>query len=287
MTVTVFTPTYNRAKLLPTLFNSLKNQTIKDFEWVIVDDGSTDDTESVVADFLNDECGFPVIYEKQSNGGKHRAINRGVKLASGKLFFIVDSDDYLTDDAIETVIKWESELPAGKWAGVAGLDGYIGKHDAIGTSFDGDYKDATSAERSLYNIGGDKAEVVYTKILADYPFPEFDGEKFITESAMWLAIARDGYKFRWYNKIIYKCEYLEGGLTDNYEKLLKDNPFGYLYYNKLRYEVCPTKREKLAAAYNFERIAKSIGWNKEKIKSESGISGMIFLLAKIAKKLFG
>lgn len=287
MTVTVFTPTYNRAKLLPTIFASLKSQSVKDFEWVIVDDGSTDDTEKVVAEFTVDDCGFPIVYEKQQNGGKHRAINHGVKLASGRLFFIVDSDDFLTEDAIATVIKWESELPEGKWAGVAGQKGHIIKDEAIGSTFSGEYKDATSAERPLYNIFGDKAEVVYTSVLTEYPFPEFDGEKFITENAVWLAIARDGYKFRWFNKIIYKGEYLECGLTDNYEKLQRNNPLGYLYNYKLRYEVCPTKREKMAAAYHYERIALELGWDKKKIRAQSGISGATFFIARLAKKLFG
>ena len=100
--VTIFTLTYNRAYSIPSLYNSLKGQTNKDFECLIVDDGTTEDTEDIVKEWIQ-ETKFPIRYFKQENGGKHRAINRGLKEARGELFFIVDSDDYLTTDAIETI----------------------------------------------------------------------------------------------------------------------------------------------------------------------------------------
>ena len=99
--ITVFTPTYNRANLLPDLYDSLKRQTCKDFEWVIVDDGSTDDTGSLVNGWLS-QADFSICYTKKENGGKQRAVNLGLQLAKGEYFFIVDSDDILTDNAIET-----------------------------------------------------------------------------------------------------------------------------------------------------------------------------------------
>src|SRR5690554_5941382 len=102
MYITIFTPTYNRAKTLPRLYNSLKNQTNQNFEWVIVDDGSSDNTEELVSNWIN-EKNISITYYKQVNGGKHRAINKGLDLAKGELFFMVDSDDYLTKDSLETI----------------------------------------------------------------------------------------------------------------------------------------------------------------------------------------
>ena len=103
--ITVFTPTYNRAYTLERLYKSLLNQTSYDFEWLIVDDGSTDNTSELIKSFQNNQL-FDVRYYKQGNGGKHVAINKGVELAEGELFFIVDSDDYLTDDAIAITKKY-------------------------------------------------------------------------------------------------------------------------------------------------------------------------------------
>ena len=134
--ITVFTPAYNRANLLPRLFESLCKQTYKDFEWVIVDDGSVDETASLFSSNVNDNDNenfnssifpsfnsFKVRYFYQENGGKHRAINRGVKEARGELFFIADSDDMLPPDALEIVAKQYEGIKDDKsFAGVAGYD---------------------------------------------------------------------------------------------------------------------------------------------------------------------
>ena len=93
--ITVFTPTYNRCYIIGALYESLKKQTFQDFEWIVVDDGSTDDTEAFFAEILKEEHFFDISYVKVENGGKHRAINQGLSMAKGELFFIVDSDDYV------------------------------------------------------------------------------------------------------------------------------------------------------------------------------------------------
>lgn len=108
--ITVFTPTYNRAYILNNLYESLKRQTSKSFEWIIVDDGSVDMTESLVNEWLKNDNLFPIKYVKKVNEGKHIAINVGVEQAKGDWFLIVDSDDYLYDDAIEKVIKWTHDI---------------------------------------------------------------------------------------------------------------------------------------------------------------------------------
>ena len=105
MKITVFTPTYNRGYIIDNLFQSLKRQSYTDFEWIVIDDGSDDDTENMFQKFQSVDNGFPIIYKKVNNGGKHRAINTGLNLAKGELFFIVDSDDYLTDSALERIVN--------------------------------------------------------------------------------------------------------------------------------------------------------------------------------------
>ncbi|MDY3861498.1 MAG: glycosyltransferase family 2 protein [Ruminococcus sp.] len=225
--ITICTPAFNRGYILERLFNSLKRQTDFDFEWLIIDDGSTDNTEEIVNSKFLKTQEFPVRYYKKDNGGKHTAINKALDLACGKMFFIVDSDDYLVDDAIETIKKWEYQID-GKtgFAGISGNRGYSSS-EIIGSTFNGEFIDATALERSKLNISGDKAEIFYTDILKKYRFPEFKGENFLTENVVWNKIAYDGYKLRWFNKIIYITEYLEDGLTAKYESLLSNNPKGY------------------------------------------------------------
>ena len=106
MKITVFTPTYNRAYIIENLYRSLQRQTVKDFEWLVIDDGSTDNTQELFDKWISEENAFPIRYYKQRNGGKCRAINRALDLAQGELFFTVDSDDYLTKDALEKVMRW-------------------------------------------------------------------------------------------------------------------------------------------------------------------------------------
>lgn len=223
--VTVFTPTYNRAYILGDLYHSLQRQTCMDFEWLIVDDGSADDTKALVASWQGEENPFPIRYVYQENGGKCRAINRGLKEAEGRLFFTVDSDDYLTDDAIEKVIRWDGELPAdGHYCGYAGNMG-----TALGVTtnrlFPGDYLDGTALDR-YDRVDGERAFVFYTEIHRKYLYPEFPGEKFLTEAVTWDLMAHDGYKMRFYNDIIRIWEYKDDGLTQAGYRVFLENPQG-------------------------------------------------------------
>ena len=236
--ITIFTPTYNRKQLIERLYQSLLTQTEKNFEWLVVNDGSTDDTEKYFSELLSKQQPFPIHYIKQKNGGKHRAINNGVKNTLGELFFIVDSDDYLTENAIEKINQWIATLDnSRKWAGIAGLRGFS-KNKAIGQRNSALYTDAKNSERRKYNLLGDKAEIYFTNVLKKYPFPEIPGEKFISEEIVWNAMARDGYYLRWFNEIIYICNYLDGGLTKDRFKD-PNNPQGRLLWAKGQLETFP------------------------------------------------
>lgn len=252
--ITVFTPTYNRAYCIENLYRSLLRQTDRDFEWVVVDDGSTDDTEALISSFMA-ENEIRIVYVKQANGGKHTAINRGIELANGELFIIVDSDDYLTDDAV-AVIKRVSKPIADNdsYAGVIGLrkhqDGTL-----ISSGMMSDSVDATTLHlRYVHAIKGDLAEVVKTEVLRRYKFPVFSGERFSPEALVWNRIANDGLKFRLVNKAIYCCEYLQDGLTANIVKARMNSPCGTaLCYSELSAMRVPLV-QRIKAAINYWRF---------------------------------
>lgn len=252
--LTIFTPTYNRAYMLHKLYESLKNQTRKDFEWLIIDDGSSDDTRNLIKKWINENTNFKIRYYYQNNGGKHRAINKAVKHSLGKYFFIVDSDDYIVDDAIDIIYKWCMSINnCNEFAGVSGLKGY-NYFDMVGSFPRGkkykEYIDATNLERDKYKLLGDKAEVYKTEILAKYPFIEYENENFITESTVWDKMAYDGLKIRWYNRIIYICNYLDDGLTKSGSSKFIDNWNGFSYY---------IKQELLYNSKNYIKSIKLIG----------------------------
>lgn len=223
--VTLFTPTYNRAYILDNLYRSIQRQTCREFEWLVVDDGSSDGTEALFEKWMAEGNDFPIRYVKQENGGKCRAINRGVAEARGELFFTVDSDDYLTDDALEKVIRWESELPKdGSYCGFSANLGYS-PEETPNTIFEEGYIDGTAFDR-YGRANGERAMILYTEIMRKYPYPEFPGEKFMTEAVTWNRMAWDGLKVRYYNDIIWIYEYKPDGLTNAGYQVFLDNPWG-------------------------------------------------------------
>jgi len=280
---TVFTPTYNRAKNLTKLYNSLCEQDFSDFEWLIVDDGSSDDTEKLVAQFIKKHK-IEIVYKKTENGGKHRAINYGLDFARGEVFAIVDSDDYLKKDALTKIYKRFKKLPKKNYAGIAFQRGYESR-EAIGSTFEGEYVDATSLERNKYNISGDKFEIFFTKILQEHKFPEFKGEKFMTEMVVWNRIARLGYKIRWFNDIIYICEYLPDGLTANLFKLYKNNPKGFALNIKEQVQFDNISFKQKMSYYSLYYMIRKEEKNLIEISKEINASPVILLFAYMARML--
>lgn len=211
----------------------MRRQSFSDFEWIIVDDGSSDNTEELVNSWIRERNKFPLRYYKKQNGGKCRAINYALDFARGQLFFTVDSDDYLTDDALEKIAKWESEIPHdGSYCGIAGnLGVQAGQTD--NTIFENGFFDGTLLDR-YGEVNGERAIVIYTDIHRKYKYPEFDGEIFMTEAVAWNRMAHDGYRMRFYNDIIWIYEYKEDGLTNKGINLFIENPHGYALWLKER-----------------------------------------------------
>jgi glycosyltransferase involved in cell wall biosynthesis len=231
--ISIVTPTYNRGYIINKLYSSLLKQTNSNFNWIIIDDGSSDNTDKLVNEWINRENPFEIIYKKIDNGGKHRALNYAMQFVDYKYVFIVDSDDHLIPNAIELVLEWIETIDNKKnFAGVSGLR-ITSQGEIIGTQIKEDYIDASNYERRKYNLLGDKAEVYKADLLKQYPFPEFEGENFLPENAVWDALALAGYKLRWFNKAIYVCDYLEDGLTKSAEKRIRNNFKGYTYSVKL------------------------------------------------------
>jgi glycosyltransferase involved in cell wall biosynthesis len=278
--LSILTPTYNRGYILGTLYESLCRQTSKAFEWIIVDDGSSDNTEALVKAWAVDSP-FQIVYIKQENGGKHRALNKGIPAASYEYIYVIDSDDYLVDHAVQKIYGWIGIID-GKH-GYAGISGLRGTPDGkiIGQYPDEKpYVDATSLEREKCKLIGDKAEVIKKEILLLYPFPEFENEKFLAENAVWYRISADGYKLRWFGDIICICEYLQDGLTKNSNSdRIRENFEGYTYVERLNIKLKEFPHNFLAIG-RYYYIAKKIGLTNQEIKKRLEISSVMFNLGK-------
>lgn len=257
--ISILTPTYNRGKLLLPLYDSLKNLTFKDFEWLIVDDGSEDDTEQYALSWIAhniQNAEFPIRYIKKSNGGKHTAINRGVREANGELILILDSDDTLPADSLATIAQYYEQCKGYK--DCAGVCGLMAHHDGqlIGTGFPKDpmYESALLfryAEKG--NVTGDLLEVYKTSVMREFPFPEIENEKFCPESLVWNRIANK-YKLFCFNKVIYYRDYLEGGLTSKIVRIRMNSPIAstMTYAEMLDYNI--SLKWKIRSAINYWRF---------------------------------
>ena len=278
MKFTIFTPTYNRKELLKNLYESLKNQKYKDFEWIIVDDGSSDETELSVRQFLDEKI-LNIKYFYKENGGKQRAYNYGVEKAQGELFICLDSDDKYVDNALETILKyWKKYENDSKIAGMGYLSIYE-NGEVIGTKFPEDEMIATQFDiYNKYKVKGDKGLMFRTNILKQFPFPVFEGEKFTTEAVIYNRIS-EKYKMLYVNEKIEIKEYQGDGLTSKYNDLLVRNPKGQALYHNEKNRHKMTFKEKIfnnAVYYKFCKIA---GYNFKKIIIEA--ESRFFLLISI------
>ena len=226
--LTIITPTYNRAYILTELFDSLRSQTCKDFEWLIVDDGSSDNRKEVVAGFSAD---FPIRYIWKENGGKHTALNVGIKNITSDLTIIVDSDDHLLLDAVEKIgCYYEKYRQRTEIGALCFLRCHQNGKPIVGLDRE-EFTDSYIDYRIKGNRPGDMAEVFLTKVLKEYPFPEFPGERFLSEDVVWIEIGKK-YRFAFINQPIYVCEYLEDGLTVNDKPAKFKSPMGSMLRGK-------------------------------------------------------
>lgn len=248
--LTVFTPTYNRRYILPKAYEALCRQTSKDFVWLIVDDGSDDGTGQLVQSWIQ-EAKIPIRYCFQQNGGKMRAHNKGVNLCRTELFVCIDSDDYLVDDGVESILDvWESLKETEKLAGIVAYRGKDPSHTMFGEAFP---CSGSASVRGLYQNGffGETTLIYRTDILSRYPFPVFEDEKFIPEAVSFDLIDRQ-YTMHIFPKVLTICEYRGDGLTRSVDILRENNPKGWLLYYQQRIQDSP------ASVLRYKYIAHAV-----------------------------
>lgn len=251
MILTVLTPSYNRAYILRKLYTSLQEQSNKSFAWMVIDDGSTDETAALIQE-LSETADFPVQYVYKENGGKHTALTKGFELIDTELTIIVDSDDCLLPDAVETIIRFHQQFKDQE-----GLCGYSfmrvhpdGK--IIGEPFQKEGLISSYIDQRINSndMHSDKAEVFYTSVLREFPFPIFGNERFLSEDVIWIPMGRK-YKTVYSGKGIYVCDYLEDGLTKNRRRNNIKSPRGCTYRASLYLENDIRLRHRLRAGLQY------------------------------------
>ncbi len=198
---TIFTPTYNRAHTLVRVWDSLRAQTFRDFEWLIIDDTSTDDTARLVEEWRK-QADFPVRFYTQQKKGMHIGFNMAVQLAQGELFLPLDSDDGCLPDALERLLwNWE-QIPPDRRGGFLGLAGLcLDQHgNLVGDKFPSPVMDATSNEMKYrWKVRGEKWGFIRTAVLKEFPFPEIPGVRAIPQGVIWSRMAAK-YRLRYVNE---------------------------------------------------------------------------------------
>ncbi|ONI37871.1 hypothetical protein AN639_01245 [Candidatus Epulonipiscium fishelsonii] len=248
--LTIFTPTYNRAYILHQLYNSLCEQNNLNFIWLIVDDGSTDNTRELINKWL-EEKKLSIKYIYQPNQGKHIAWNTAIDKCTTELFYPVDSDDYLLSNAVENIYDEEKYIKDKNIIGILGLKITKDREPLGKKNLPCKIKYISLSELyEKYKFKGETSLVFKSGILKNYLFPKIKGEKFIGEEYVYCQIDRH-YKYYLTNKTYYIAEYLQDGYTSNMHRLIANNPRGYMLtkYKKLQNSTTLKVKYKSATLY--------------------------------------
>ena len=241
--ITVFTPTYNRGYLLGRCYESLLGQTNQEFEWLIVDDGSTDETRTLVESWQREDR-INIRYVWQPNGGKHVAHNTAVKECRTDLILIFDSDDVLHRECIATLYEHVESIADKSVCGIIGNKYYLDERGVIGSVLPEGLTYTTGRELyQIHGLKGDTLRLYKTSILQDYLFPVIDSERFVYENVVFDAIDAN-YRMLVIRGQLYYCDYLEDGYTANADNVKIRNPIGYsLSLNSsVKYAISPIKK---------------------------------------------
>ena len=230
-TLTVFTPTYNRAYILNQCYESLVRQSCKDFIWLIIDDGSTDNTKELVEEWMKNDNGFEIRYHYKKNGGMHTGHNAAYELIDTELNVCIDSDDFMPDNAVELIVNFWREYGSDKYSGIVALDIYK-NGEVIGCKLPN--KKSTTLSGFYDNGGqGDKKLIYRTEVINKYPsYPEFKGEKFVPLDYKYLLADQD-YELLIMNEAVCVVEYMEDGSSKNMFRQYYKNPRGFSFMRKV------------------------------------------------------
>lgn len=259
MMLTVFTPTYNRAEFLPNVFDSLLKQKSYNFEWLVVDDGSSDDTETVINELKKDSP-FSVVYLAKGNGGKHSAHNAAVEQARGEWFLCLDSDDLLAEDAIALIEEGLSQLCASDC-------GLIAHKQEQGGALLSSPLRSPENHVGIYSTlsavsGGEYAFVFRTEVLKEFPYPIVAEERFMGECVLYDRLELVGYTVCPLPEVLQICEYQPDGLSSNTYRLMAKNPAGYQIYHAQRIDLARSLRERLGHCIRYQAFY-TMSKNKE------------------------
>lgn len=248
--LTVFTPAYNRAHTLPRTYESLCRQDCKDFVWLVVDDGSSDNTAALVRSWQEQENGFEIRYLYKENGGMHTAHNAAYEVIDTELNVCIDSDDYLADGAVKKILdKWCSVKDLG-YAGIIGLDADLdGK--LIGKGFPDGLAETTLTGYYAAGGSGDKKLVYRTDVIKQYPpYPVFDGEKYVALAYKYRLIDQD-YKLAVLDEVLCNVEYQADGSTGTMWKQYLKNPKGFAFWRKVCMQYPESKKRLLVDCIHY------------------------------------
>lgn len=259
--ITVFTPTYNRAYCLHKCYESMKRQTCKKFTWLIIDDGSTDHTRNLVNSWIQENTDFEIKYIYKENGGMHTAYNIAYEIIDTELSINIDSDDYLTDTAIEEILSFWYENKREDIGGIYALDQYA-DGSIVGLAFPEDLKEfrgwgykevfyKSKGKDKVFKNKGDKKFIGVTSIIKQYPsIPVFEGEKYHSLYFKQHLIERD-YSIIILNRPVCVVEYMEDGSSKNMFFQYVRNPKGFCNERKFVMKNAPTLKLRYEAAIHY------------------------------------
>ena len=264
--LTVFTPAYNRAHTLPRTYESLCHQNCKDFIWLIVDDGSTDNTSDLVKTWQKTNNDFEIRYLYKDNGGMHTAHNAAYEVIDTELNVCIDSDDCLAEDAVKKILdKWSAVKDLG-YAGIIGLDADL-KGNLIGKGFPEDMTETTLTGYYAAGGSGDKKLVYRTDIIRQYPpYPVFDGEKYVALAYKYRLIDQD-YKLAVLDEVLCNVEYQADGSSGTMWKQYLNNPKGFAFWRKVCMQYPTSKKRMFVDCVHY--VSSSFISHNKKYISES------------------
>lgn len=252
--ISVVTPTYNRAYVLGRVYDSLVSQTFADFEWIVVDDGSSDETEALVRSWI-EEGKLELTYKRQENTGQYAAVNRGVEQARGEFITLLDSDDWFLPDTLEVLLEIWLGIPEperGRFSGVVGLCAYEDGR-IVGDSYPEDPLDCDPAELTyLHRVRGDKHSLLRADVLKAFPFP-YEGEV-VWPGLVWNRMALE-YDERHVNRVVKILDYQETGLSNRALEIQMGSPLPMkqYYLEELRLPHRLPLRRRLRTTANYAR----------------------------------
>lgn len=246
VSLTIFTPTYNRAKLLERCYRSLQRQSSKDFIWFIIDDGSSDNTHEVAEKWISEQRDFEIRYYYKENGGLHTAYNEAIAHLETELAVCIDSDDYLPDNAVEIIIDFWKKNGSNQYAGITGLDYDANTNKNIGGYYPKNKKSINLIDVLVGRyptVYGDKKHVVRSELYKQVaPMKSYDGEKNFNPHYFHLEISRN-FDFLILNENLCYVDYQESGMTNNmlWQYYNSPNSFAEIRLQYLSFDNLPLK----------------------------------------------